>query len=594
MILLGQISPGDLTQAHSQLEGISNCTECHVLGERVSDQKCLACHTEIQTLLRRDEGYHANSSVRNQNCFECHSEHHGRKFDMIRFDENNFDHTLAGYELEGAHASVDCRECHKPSNIQNSELRKREDTFLGLDTKCLSCHDDYHQETLTNDCMSCHTMEAWSPAPKFDHSTSNFPLRGEHINVDCKECHQETTRNGEPFTLFEGIAFEDCKACHDDVHNGQLPGTCASCHTETSFSTFAGRGSFNHAVTGFTLKGSHKNIDCFSCHKTVSSPTSVFQDNINIEETSCISCHEDQHDGKYGTNCNKCHQESSFLALRDMDFFDHSTTDYPLEGQHVGVDCRECHAERFSNPIDFSACMNCHEDYHNGEFAENGVSPDCKECHSLEKGFEYTLFTLEDHQKSDFPLEGAHIATPCFACHVDEGEERWSFANLGNDCIDCHTDFHEGYLASEFYPQQDCEACHISDTWAAVSFDHTRTDWPLTGAHQTVNCRECHFEIDNEKTVISQNFSNLNTDCTTCHENVHGDDFAVNGVTDCMRCHVTNSWMPEKFDHSNTRFPLEGKHASLTCNACHAIESATGETEIVYQLNKLECTDCHL
>ncbi len=31
----GQISPGDLSNAHKDLEGMSNCTKCHVLGDKV-------------------------------------------------------------------------------------------------------------------------------------------------------------------------------------------------------------------------------------------------------------------------------------------------------------------------------------------------------------------------------------------------------------------------------------------------------------------------------------------------------------------------------------------------------------------------------
>ena len=45
--LAAQISPGDLSNPHSNLEGISNCTQCHVLGNKQTNEKCLACHTEI-------------------------------------------------------------------------------------------------------------------------------------------------------------------------------------------------------------------------------------------------------------------------------------------------------------------------------------------------------------------------------------------------------------------------------------------------------------------------------------------------------------------------------------------------------------------
>jgi len=514
---------------------------------------------------------------------------------MVRFDQDAFDHNLTGYELEGKHETVDCRKCHVSENIADREIKKRPNTFLGLDEKCLSCHDDYHQNTLANTCIDCHDMEGFQPAPKFDHDEADFQLKGEHANVDCIECHQITTRNGKEFQEFTDIPFEDCVSCHEDPHNGQLEGTCVQCHTETAFSDFAGRGNFDHDVTDFTLKGKHKEIDCFSCHGTTSEPLKVFQDRENVNENSCVKCHSDVHDGKFGTDCIKCHRESSFLSLRSMDFFDHTKTDYPLEGKHVQVDCKECHKKRFTTPIDFSACNNCHADYHRGEFEEKGISPDCVECHSLEQGFDYSLYTLEQHQETKFPLEGAHTATPCFACHVSEKDKRWTFRNMGSECIDCHQDIHEGYISEKYYPENECAVCHVNDAWTSVDFDHDKTEWPLTGKHTEVSCRECHFNENAEnKGITGQKFANLDTDCVSCHENVHGDTFAVDGVTDCKECHVTLSWFPKRFNHDLTDFPLEGQHAKIACSACHEITNAQGEIEVVYKIQKFRCIDCHL
>ncbi|MBT8256055.1 MAG: cytochrome c family protein, partial [Bacteroidia bacterium] len=588
-LLMAQISPGDLTKAHSKYEGMGNCTLCHELGAKVSSMKCLDCHSEIQSLLNQNKGFHSSSGVKGQDCFRCHSEHHGRNFEMIRFDTKSFDHKLTGYTLRGAHQQVDCRKCHAPSNITDNKLRGRQGTFLGLDQQCLSCHEDFHQGTLATNCLQCHTMDGFTPVVNFNHDETNFKLRGSHTTVDCKACHLTTEKNGKPFQQFTGMNFADCKACHSDPHNNQLPGTCNQCHTETSFSTFIGKRNFNHNRTGFELRGSHRSIDCFACHRSNTGLAGLFQDQVSGDENNCVQCHVDPHENKFGQDCSKCHAEESFFLLKDMEFFDHNVTDYPLEGKHTTVDCKACHIERFSAPLDFSACMNCHTDYHNGEFAENGVSPDCAQCHNLEKGFSFTLFTIEDHQKTDFKLEGAHLATPCFACHVDERDQRWSFANKGERCTDCHENFHEDYLAAEFIPNNDCTSCHGSESWDMVTFNHDRTDWPLTGAHRAISCRECHFEISENKVIISQNFSNLSSDCASCHDNVHGEAFNVAGVTECSRCHVTNSWFPEKFDHNDTRFPLTGQHRNVDCKACHEINTRNNTKSIVYKLNKLDC-----
>ena len=67
-----QISPGDLSIPHANLEGISNCTKCHVLGNKVTNEKCLSCHTEIQTRMNLQRGYHASTDVKGKECLVCH------------------------------------------------------------------------------------------------------------------------------------------------------------------------------------------------------------------------------------------------------------------------------------------------------------------------------------------------------------------------------------------------------------------------------------------------------------------------------------------------------------------------------------------
>ncbi|MGB5499364.1 MAG: hypothetical protein WBM77_10585, partial [Maribacter sp.] len=210
-------------------------------------------------------------------------------------------------------------------------------------------------------------------------------------------------------------------------------------------------------------------------------------------------------------------------------------------------------------------------------------------------GFDYSLYTLEQHQESAFPLEGAHSATPCFACHVSEDDERWTFRELGETCIDCHQDIHKGYISEKYYPKDDCKSCHINDAWTTVDFDHDQTNWPLNGKHIEVSCRECHFiEITDTKTHTEQKFASLDTKCISCHENKHDETFAIDGVTDCTRCHVTSSWFPETFNHDLTNFPLEGEHAKIQCSACHELANTSGEIEVIYKIQKFRCIDCHL
>ena len=82
-----QISPGKLTKAHASLEGISNCTACHDLGAKISEQKCLDCHKPLKSRITQNKGFHVSKDIKGKECITCHSEHHGLNFDLIRFDE---------------------------------------------------------------------------------------------------------------------------------------------------------------------------------------------------------------------------------------------------------------------------------------------------------------------------------------------------------------------------------------------------------------------------------------------------------------------------------------------------------------------------
>ena len=591
-----QISPGALTNAHAQFEGIANCTKCHVLGDKVTNDKCLECHKEIKTRIDQRRGYHSSSEVTGKDCFACHSEHHGRNFEIIRFDEEHFNHQLTGYKLTGAHMEQDCRACHQPENIVSPEFRKNKDTYLGLSTDCKSCHQDVHQNTLGNNCASCHNTAVFKPAALFDHAKTEFPLRGQHRNVDCASCHQVVVQNDQLFQKFSGIAFNSCVDCHDDAHDSRLGNNCKACHTEESFQTFIGKSSFNHQQTDFPLLGKHKQVNCASCHQLdgQTNAANVFADHRGKDFHNCVACHEDVHDSKFGTDCKQCHTEESFFKIKNLDKFDHNRTEFPLLGKHAAVDCKQCHETRLTDPVAHTNCMDCHEDFHEGQFVSINTTPvDCKACHNVE-GFQPSLFTIEKHNEGPFPLTGAHLATPCASCHLQEKE--WTFRNIGSACIDCHQDIHKGFLSQQYYPDNACTSCHSTEAWTSVSFEHDDTGFALEGKHEVISCTACHQPEVEEVSTSHLAFTGLETNCVSCHENIHGSQFeAAGGGTDCRQCHGFEAWKPAMFDHNNARFKLDGAHINLSCNQCHFEEvGLDGVQRTNYRSGKLECVDCHL
>jgi len=588
-----QISPGDLTKAHAKLEGMTNCTKCHVLGDKVSNDKCLECHKEIKNRISQDKGFHASTEVEGKDCFTCHSEHHGRNFEIVRFDIQKFDHQKTGYKLTGAHIKQECSACHQDENIESAEIKSKEYTYLGLKTNCNSCHEDVHQNTLSTDCAACHNTEAFKPAPLFDHNQSEFPLKGKHKEEDCISCHTTTFVNGALFQKFKGIQHASCASCHTDPHEGAFGQKCKDCHSEESFNAFVGKSSFNHTLTQFPLIGKHKKVDCASCHQMGDKTTAdrIFKDYTDRDFHNCITCHKDVHETKFGTDCRQCHTEESFQKLVTPDKFQHNLTGYVLEGKHETVDCRKCHINKATDPLPHDRCGDCHKDFHEGQFVRANSRPDCKDCHTL-AGFSESSYTIEQHQESAFPLTGAHQATPCFACHLKE--EQWSFTNLGTRCIDCHVDVHEGGLDEKYYPQKSCNQCHLPETWAQVTFDHRQTDFELSGKHESIQCVACHRSENDVATKGNILFTGLHQECSACHQDQHRGQFEEEGKTMCTKCHGTDQWKPSQFDHQTARFKLDGAHINVACGKCHKAEMVEDQMVVQYKLQHFECIDCHL
>lgn len=509
--LFPQISPGDLTKAHSNLEGLSNCTQCHELGERVLNSKCLDCHSEIQYLINTNRGYHSSSEVKGKDCSSCHSEHHGRNFRIVNFDPEKFNHEKAGFSLTGAHKNIDCEKCHNSKFISDTKLKKKYKTYLGLSDKCQSCHDDYHQNTLSDNCAKCHNTNSFKPAKDFDHSKTRYPLTGKHEIVECISCHVKEKRNGKDFQRFKDLSFSNCSSCHVDVHKGA-----------------------------------------------------------------------------FGADCKGCHSTGGF-GIINQSAFNHSLTKFPLVGKHQQVKCNDCHKSGISVKPQFDRCINCHTDYHKGDFLFNNSIRDCADCHS-EDGFSPSLFSIDDHNKLNFKLTGSHLAVSCKNCHGKN--DVWKFRNIGTNCIDCHNNVHGTELTVEYLIDNKCENCHNVISWNTIAFDHKLTAFELLGKHSQISCSDCHV-IKDDVNEVKYRFVSLQNDCKICHKDIHYGQFESDDKNDCQRCHGFDNWKPELFDHNKTKFSLTGAHSKLECSKCHKEVIKNDNTFIKYKLEDFKCSDCH-
>ena len=609
-----QISPGPLSRPHESLNGSTNCTSCHKFGGQAA-LKCLDCHTEIAGRLKAHRGLHATYNIpagSSQECARCHSEHNGTDFPLIKWDTKTFNHKETGYVLEGKHAGLECNKCHNASRVSPQErtIIKDKDlnrTFLGLSTACVPCHEDFHKGRLGPTCQSCHNFVDWKTInmAQFDHSKTRYPLTGLHAQVQCAKCHTNGP-DGKP--QYVGIPFNLCSDCHKDPHHGSFPQPCSSCHTtagwkKTSLQTVNER--FDHSKTKYPLEGKHAEVGCGQCHAN-----GDFKKPIPFEK--CTDCHKDAHNGQFAKRpdagqCSSCHNvqgwKPSLFTVKE-----HASTKYPLQGGHARVECAQCHIPKGKDTlyrVKFDLCTDCHKDRHSGQFAAAPYFNACDKCHNLE-GYKPSTFTLAKHKQTRFVLTGGHVAVPCSDCHKESADFEpkpdiiYHWKSLS--CTSCHEDVHKGQFNERIQQVRadgtaaGCEACHSTKSWKELSrFDHSKTKFPLLGAHRATACIDCHKPPNLETKMINVDFKVAPMLCEDCHEDVHGKQFAKGETTPCADCHNSLKWKPSLFDHDKrTAFPLRGAHQNVKCAECHKLfKEVAAKRVLFYKPTPKDCVVCH-
>jgi len=385
---------------------------------------------------------------------------------------------------------------------------------------CVACHKEvgtdvtnktgFHgraPEVAQQECRFCHTDHIGRGADIvqldteiFDHSVTDFTLKGNHKAVACDGCHM-------PDKKFRD-APGSCVDCHlkDEPHQTRLGRDCENCHSETGWTDVA---AFDHSKTKFALHGAHKTAQCSTCH---------IGEVYTGLPTECVGCHrsQDVHNGTFSQKCETCHSPAKWTEVR----FDHDKdTDFALTGKHAKTACYDCHSGTTPAADAPTTCIGCHEkdDPHKGELGR-----ECDSCHKTTGWREQVAF---DHDITRFPLIGLHVLVPCEECHLDP-----TFHTAEPDCESCHAgdDSHEGRLGKA------CATCHNPNGWDYWAFNHTtQTNYPLTGAHDGLVCNACHTNERKARLKIS-------TACVACHakNDVHRGMFGQR----CSQCHSTTKF----------------------------------------------------
>jgi hypothetical protein len=449
-----------------------------------------------------------------------------------------FDHAKTRYPLTGRHAEVACAKCHEAPELAldhdaegHAIPRYKPLSFA----ECAACHRDPHAGRFGPACSKCHGTESFQrvDAKSFDHDKTRYPLAGRHASVPCASCHDPVKAWGAK------PAFATCGACHRDAHGGRgtvagKPADCAACHSVAGFATSTFTVA-QHRNTPYPLEGRHATVACNACHRTLApGPASAAWGTSRVElrpgHAECVDCHAAAHGDQLAARsdhgaCDACHGVQGWRPSR-FTAREHERLRLPLRGRHAAVACAACHGvKRAGLPPPAGAakagsagfvftlteleCVACHSDPHRGRFGPRGARPrveGCLACHGLDS-FRPSRVDAAAHATTRFPLDGAHRATPCQACHAElkaappksslraaePSARTLVFAIERTRCADCHDNPHGDQFASR-RDHGACESCHGTEAFAPASrFDHDRdAAFKLQGVHARTPCASCH------------------------------------------------------------------------------------------------------
>ncbi len=548
---------------------------------------CARCHS-LQSDPRYDKAgfpraraaaYLKMSPVAHARCTDCHTDPHNDRFgsdclachtqERWELDEPPRDlafHDRTAFPLEGRHRFVPCKRCHRKNKQGRMHLKPIPHG------RCAGCHPNAHpdiseKEMSRRDCAACHDNDGFKPSrfTAADHRNTGFPLKGAHTATACPACHLKklgppptdrgarrtpkhlAARVRSPWRLRAGVTPDRCPRCHASPHRKQFNDRpCTECHDGRSWSIPADR--FDHNRTRYPLTGKHRQVRCPDCHKSVSDKDGTFVRYRPLPFSDCTPCHRDVHYGQFSEltperRCRACHDTAGFVPAR-FDHNDPRKSGFPLKGTHATLGCERCHPKttlaegvrvtRYRPTM--KECGGCHEDVHDGAYR--------------------LAVDLLKRAGSRSPSSGTAAAP--------KARDPWSIP--------------ASWYRLKPDDRTDCASCHSEEGWRAVSFDHTRTRFPLKGRHRKVSCERCH------KGGVRRP---LPRRCAGCHEDVHRGALGSR----CGECHTEAGFdRVEKVyaRHNRTTFPLTGRHAALPCTECHR---DANRREFNRTPNR--CEDCH-
>jgi hypothetical protein len=324
----------------------------------------------------------------------------------------NFNHDSTSFQLQGAHRSLDCKECHSGGK------------YKGTPRDCENCHNGQisygkpasHLMT-SQSCLFCHSQNAWIPS-NFTHDPSTVgqcstchngqkatgkPSNHVSTNSQCDTCHRTSGWIPAGFN-HANLMGQQCSTCHrtggqgmpprsDVVHSNLAGQDCSQCHASTTtFST----ANMNH--TGISPPAA-----CATCHIAGNSVGAVSTPNPHPYAAS-------------NSDCSQCHSTTTFAGA---------------SFNHAGVTtCKTCHYSGNANgamPPPVTAGDLIHSPLSN-------IITDCNSCHTSTQTGGFSSYKMVH-------TAIANYATTCQNCHKAGNPMQAVYKanhNVGVVCGNCH------------------------------------------------------------------------------------------------------------------------------------------------------------
>lgn len=405
------------------------------------------------------------------------------------------------------HRQNNCESCHGPAS---RHLESR-----GTEAGSILSFKKLKKAERSEVCATCHENDACAPGSEWRTSAHA------HHGVACTDCHLRNHYNipeDTPTTTPDYAVLDDVKdwvqyvsqrssnkannesTAEEEVARKALPslrGTsnnlgavapyvCYSCHGDKYDLERVGH---PHQVTG-----PHA-INCQTCHNPHGNilPTARKQLCLECHNSSdTASWHSSIHDAA-GVMCTDCHSPHPDTAVQPRVGINHTSVDrsprLPMSVDDPNV-CYKCHQEIYG-----MMQLPSHHPLTEGKMQ-------CSDCHDA-------------HGQADRNLKGDTVNLTCYKCHAEkQGPFAYQHAPVEEDCSICHNP--HGTVANNLLHQPPaflCLRCHSGHRAPAST-------------HFGIGTSDID-ELDFQRPV-------LYSDCTQCHQQVHGSDLPSQQTTNAF------------------------------------------------------------